>query len=192
MLFIDFAALGNKSVVLRVACCLRGFNINVLVRRSCRVFHLYGDGRKRFANLLSEVAGKRLIGELAVAVHSTLFGRPAEQHFGMLIIVGIDIVARLEAIISLIWSNNEIFPGVGSARFALFEHKYIRHDIRACIALESSVGKSHSAEQIGPVCNILSYGVIGGIHRIPARNEQHNAAGAHFIKRLGKEIVVNR
>lgn len=64
--------------------------------------------------------------------------------------------------------------------------------IRDCIALESSVGKSHSAEQIGPVCNILSYGVIGGIHRIPARNEQHNAAGAHFIKRLGKEIVVNR
>ena len=73
----------------------------------------------------------------------------------------------------------------------LLQEQDVRHYLRAGVGLEGVVGQADGPQQVRPLGQILAHGGILGVHGVAAGEEGHDAAGAHLIQGLGKEVVVD-
>ena len=91
--------------------------------------------------------------------------------------------------------GNYFFPRRTARGFlapALFENDDIGGDFGIGVALESGVGQSDCADQIGAVGDMFAERVINLVHRAARRDERHESAGADFFQSCRKEIIVNQ
>ena len=81
-------------------------------------------------------------------------------------------------------------PGGRRARFALLEENHVGHDFRSGVALERGLRQTDCPDQIGALGEEGARLVVELVHRPLAGHENEQAAGAHLVDGLGKEIIV--
>ena len=74
----------------------------------------------------------------------------------------------------------------------LLQDQNIRSHLRAGIAFKGVVRQSDGTEQLGSLCDIPAHLRALLIHCAFGSDKAHHAAGSQLIKRLGKEIIVDK
>ena len=91
-----------------------------------------------------------------------------------------------------------VFPKGNPLRFIdngpvpLLEEQDIGDHFCTSVGFEGIVGKPDSAQQLSPLCNILSDSAVLGIHCVAAGDESHDTARTQLIQALCKKVVVDR
>ena len=190
LLAVQLAVLDHDTAVFALGRIGLDLGSDLLLSALHRVVHLALDLAERLFNLLFQISGLCGIGQTVATVH-TAGGRSFTQHhFGVLgkVIVGLLINAQL---LMVVIGGFKGFTAVFRAGFTLFQHQNISDNLGSGVALKGAVRQTDRAQQVGPLHDVLAHRAVAGVHRITAGDKTHNAAGAHLVQALGKEIVVN-
>ena len=80
----------------------------------------------------------------------------------------------------------------GHGAFALLQEDDVGHNICSGIGTESVVGQTDRSQQFSAFSQILAYLRRLLIHGIAGGHKGDHTTRTHLVKRLGKEIVMNR
>ena len=74
----------------------------------------------------------------------------------------------------------------------LLQEDNVRNNSRSGIILKRGIGQTNSADKVGSLCEVLSYGRAFFIKSAATRYESNHTTRANLVQGLGKEIVVNK
>ena len=72
----------------------------------------------------------------------------------------------------------------------LLQKQNITCDLRACISLESIIGKADCSNQVYSLCKVLADGGVFLIHRSLGSDKRHNTARPNLIQCLSEKVIV--
>ena len=191
---IDFASLGNITIVLCLLICSLHGEVGFLRALLRRVIHLALNVFECLPDLVCQaaLAFQRFICKGISTIHTAGESRCTQNHFGMVGKVAIHILAVIGALYRVAPRRfEEVLTCISSIRCSLLQNQDIRYNLSAGISLESRIRKTDSTQKVRSLHDIAANRRILGIHGVAGCDEHHNAAGSYLIQALCKEVIVN-